>query len=190
MKSWHCGRFRLELGRKTHVMGILNATPDSFSGDGVLADQAIAHALELIEAGADILDIGGESTRPGSEPVSLEEELERVVPLTRALASRVEIPLSIDTTKAEVARQAIAAGASIINDISGATFIVSETPNILYRTPLLHRPLVGHLSFGKPVGEQIHLCLAYDVALVSDVIAESFLADVADGLEVARFLFA
>jgi dihydropteroate synthase len=122
MKIWHCGRFRLQLGRKTYVMGIVNATPDSFSGDGVLADYAVARALQMIEDGADILDIGGESTRPGSQPVSLEEELERVVPLTQALAARIDVPISIDTTKAEVARQAIEAGASIINDISGATF--------------------------------------------------------------------
>lgn len=122
MKIWHCGRFRLELGRKTYVMGILNATPDSFSGDGVMNDQAVERAHQMIADGADILDIGGESTRPGSKPISVEEELERVVPLVRALVERVSIPLSIDTTKAEVARQAVEAGAAIINDISGATF--------------------------------------------------------------------
>jgi dihydropteroate synthase len=126
MMTWNCGQFHLELGRKTYVMGILNATPDSFSGDGVFTDsgveEATERALKMIEDGADILDIGGESTRPGSRPVSLEEELERVVPLVRALAPRVSIPISIDTTKSQVARQAIEAGASIINDISGATF--------------------------------------------------------------------
>lgn len=121
-RIWHCGRFRLELGHKTYIMGIVNTTPDSFSGDGVLLDAAITHALELVQDGADILDIGGESTRPGSEKVSLDEELSRVLPVVEALAARVKVPISVDTTKAEVARRAIECGASIVNDISGATF--------------------------------------------------------------------
>lgn len=103
-------------------MGIVNATPDSFSGDGVALDKAVARALQMADDGADILDIGGESTRPGAAPVALEEELRRVIPLLETLASRVDIPLSIDTTKALVARRAIEAGASIVNDVSGATF--------------------------------------------------------------------
>ena len=122
MKIWHCGKFRLEMGLKTHVMGIVNVTPDSFSGDGKLGNEAIERALQQIEDGADILDIGGESTRPGSEKVGLNEELRRVLPVVEALSSRVNIPLSIDTTKSEVARRAFEVGASIINDISGATF--------------------------------------------------------------------
>ena len=122
MKFWKCGRFELELGRKTYVMGIVNATPDSFSGDGVAAARAIDRALRMIDEGAAILDIGGESTRPGAAPVGLEAELRRVLPVIENLAARTEIPLSIDTTKAEVARRAIEAGATIVNDISGATF--------------------------------------------------------------------
>ena len=122
MKTWKCGRFNLEIGAKTHIMGIVNATPDSFSGDGNVGELALERALKMVEDGADILDIGGESTRPGAIPVSLEEELSRVLPLIETLAARSEIPLSIDTTKAEVARRAVEAGASIVNDISGATF--------------------------------------------------------------------
>ena len=122
MKIWKCGRFNLEIGVKTYVMGIVNATPDSFSGDGNVGEAALRHAWQQIEAGADILDIGGESTRPGASAVSLDEELARVIPLIENLAARVEIPLSVDTTKNEVARCAIGAGASIVNDISGATF--------------------------------------------------------------------
>jgi len=122
MPVWKCGRFELPLGVKTYVMGIVNATPDSFSGDGVLPSQAIARARQMISDGADILDIGGESTRPGAEKISLEEELSRILPIVTLLAREIEIPISIDTTKAEVARQALAGGASIINDISGATF--------------------------------------------------------------------
>ncbi len=122
MKIWKCGRFDLEIGAKTYIMGIVNATPDSFSGDGTLGENALTRALKMIDDGADILDIGGESTRPGAIPVGLDEELARVLPLIGALSARVKIPLSIDTTKSEVARCAIEVGASIVNDISGATF--------------------------------------------------------------------
>ena len=122
VKLWKCGRFDLELGAKTYLMGIVNATPDSFSGDGVAADKAVARALKMVEEGADMLDIGGESTRPGAQPVSLDEELRRVIPVVEQLVARIEIPLSVDTTKAAVARRALDAGASIVNDISGATF--------------------------------------------------------------------
>jgi dihydropteroate synthase len=124
MRFWKCGRFDLLLGRRTYVMGILNVTPDSFSGDGTGADldSALRRARQMIEDGADILDIGGESTRPGAAPVAAEEEVRRVVPLVQQLVARLNVPISVDTTKAVVAREALKAGASIINDISGATF--------------------------------------------------------------------
>ncbi|HXI01660.1 MAG TPA: dihydropteroate synthase, partial [Candidatus Saccharimonadales bacterium] len=110
-------------GGRPLVMGILNVTPDSFSDGGRFSDpqSALARARTMIEEGADILDIGGESSRPGSEPVAMEEESRRVLPVIEALARESAVPLSIDTTKAEVARRAVAAGASIINDISGLT---------------------------------------------------------------------
>ena len=106
------------------LMGILNVTPDSFSDGGQfeLVENAVARALQMEADGADIIDIGGESTRPGAEPVMLEEELRRTIPVIRELATRVRTPISIDTTKAEVARQALEAGAEIVNDISGLTF--------------------------------------------------------------------
>jgi dihydropteroate synthase len=111
-------------GERTLIMGILNVTPDSFSDGGrfssVLA--AVAEGERLVEAGADMLDIGGESTRPGSEPVSPEEELGRVIPVIEKLAARVDVPLSIDTLKASVAKEAIANGAEIINDVSALRF--------------------------------------------------------------------
>jgi dihydropteroate synthase len=117
-----CGRYVLPLGQRTLVMGILNVTPDSFSDGGryVDLDQAVARARAMVEAGADIIDIGGESTRPGAAEVGLEEELERVMPVIRALVEEVPVPLSIDTYKSEVAEQAIRAGAHIINDVWGA----------------------------------------------------------------------
>jgi dihydropteroate synthase len=100
-------------------MGIVNVTPDSFSGDGVMdVDAARAHAQALLAGGADILDIGGESTRPGAPPVPLEEELARVIPVVQALAAETDAPISVDTTKAEVARRALRAGAAMINDVS------------------------------------------------------------------------
>jgi dihydropteroate synthase len=102
-------------------MGILNVTPDSFSGDGLAdsTDRAVRRGLEFVSDGADVLDIGGESTRPGAQPVPEAEELRRVLPVLQALSAEVDVPLSVDTCKAEVARQACAAGATIINDISG-----------------------------------------------------------------------
>lgn len=119
-----CGEYSLELGKRTCIMGILNITPDSFSDGGKFFnfENAIAQGEKLVEDGADILDIGGESTRPFSEPVSAQEEIRRVVPVIKKLAKRVSIPISIDTTKASVARQAIGAGASIINDIGALRF--------------------------------------------------------------------
>ena len=107
-------------GARPLVMGIVNVTPDSFSDGGLHATTpaAVAHGLELVRQGADLLDVGGESTRPGSAPVSLDEELRRVVPVVRELALRCDVPLSVDTSKAEVARQCLEAGAHIVNDVT------------------------------------------------------------------------
>jgi len=114
----------LELGARTLVMGILNVTPDSFADGGLRMDpdRAVADALRMIEDGVDILDVGGESTRPGARAVPADEEWRRIAPLLDRLRGRVEIPISIDTYKAEVAEKAIAAGAAIVNDVSGLTF--------------------------------------------------------------------
>ncbi|WP_024545751.1 dihydropteroate synthase [Picosynechococcus sp. NKBG15041c] len=111
-------------GDRTYVMGILNVTPDSFSDGGQFNSvaSALAQAEKMVAAGIDILDIGGQSTRPGSAQISLEEELERTIPVIQAIRGRFQTVISIDTTRAAVAQQAIAAGADIINDISGATF--------------------------------------------------------------------
>ena len=111
------GRVEFRWGERTYVMGILNMSPDSFSGDGIAGlDAAVAQAYNLVARGADILDIGGESTRPGFAPVSIEEEIRRVVPVIERLAPEIPVPLSIDTSKFEVARRAIEAGATAIND--------------------------------------------------------------------------
>ncbi|WP_138496127.1 dihydropteroate synthase [Paenibacillus pinistramenti] len=121
-RKYNCGTASFELGPRTLIMGILNATPDSFSDGGLYNDteKAVAHALSMIEAGAEIIDVGGESTRPGHDPVSQEEELNRVLPVIQAVHKAApHIPISVDTYKAEVARQSLLAGAHIINDIWG-----------------------------------------------------------------------
>ena len=106
---------------RPQVMGIVNVTPDSFSDGGAhdTTDAAVAHALRLVEEGADLLDIGGESTRPGAAEVEVEEELRRVVPVIERLAAQVAVPISIDTSKPEVMRAAVQAGAGMINDVYG-----------------------------------------------------------------------
>jgi len=118
--EWQLPDRTLALGRRPLVMGILNVTPDSFSDGGRFSgvEDAVAHGLELIEQGADILDIGGESTRPGALPVPEDEELRRVLPVIEKLAKQTAVPLSVDTYKAGVARASLAAGAKIINDIT------------------------------------------------------------------------
>ncbi len=117
-----CGKYSLQLGKKTHVVGILNLTPDSFSDGGVYfkdIGKALARIEEMAQDGAHIVDIGGESTRPGSRGISADEELDRVIPVIKEASKRIDIPISIDTSKSEVAEAAIISGASLINDVTG-----------------------------------------------------------------------
>jgi dihydropteroate synthase len=122
--EWKIARRTILVGERTLVMGVLNVTPDSFSDGGkfTATDHAVARAEEMISEGADIIDIGGESTRPGAELVSAEEEIRRVVPVIERLAKSSDYPISIDTAKAVVARAALRSGAEIVNDISGLRF--------------------------------------------------------------------
>jgi dihydropteroate synthase len=121
---WHAGSRVLTCSDRTQVMGVLNVTPDSFSDGGRFFDPDVAAAagVRMVEDGADLLDIGGESTRPGSGPVPIPEEIDRVVPVVKRLSAETEVPISVDTRKREVAEAAIDAGASIINDVSAGTF--------------------------------------------------------------------
>jgi dihydropteroate synthase len=123
-----CGDREFHWGKRTFIMGVLNLTPDSFSGDGLGSDTAAALALarRLVDEGADIIDVGGESTRPESSPVSEDEELSRVIPVIEKLAGEIAVPISIDTYKPEVARRALEAGARMINDIWG----LRQSPNL------------------------------------------------------------
>jgi dihydropteroate synthase len=142
--SLQIGSFTFEWGSRTYVMGILNVTPDSFSGDGIIAkgdvvNAAVEQARDFLASGADILDVGGESTRPGSAPVTADEEMERVIPIIRVLNKNFpQAIISIDTYKAQVAEEAINAGAQIINDVwglradDGLAFVAAK-----YKTPVI-----------------------------------------------------
>ena len=143
IRQWKLARRSLPYGARTLVMGVLNVTPDSFSDGGQFFsfDQAIAQAEQMISEGADIIDIGGESTRPGSEFVSVEEELRRVIPVIERLAAKTSVPISIDTTKALVAHAALQAGAEICNDISALRFdplLADEVANANAGLALMH----------------------------------------------------
>ena len=127
-----CGQYVLELGGTTKVMGILNVTRDSFSQDGIYKDpeRAVEQGLRMAEEGAEIIDVGGESTRPGACSISVKEEKTRVLPVLSKLVKKINIPISIDTTKSEVAYAALAEGASIVNDVSGLRFDSQMAPVI------------------------------------------------------------
>lgn len=152
------GEFRLDLSSRTCVMGILNATPDSFSDGGKFFnfDDAVAQGLMLVAQGADILDIGGESSRPFSKPVPADEEIKRVVPVIKALSKQVDVPISIDTMKSEVAREAIKAGASIINDITA----MEHDPEMLFLAAEREVPVILMHMKGTP--ETMQIAPSYD----------------------------
>ena len=121
-KTLECGPYTLEIYNRTHIMGILNVTPDSFSDGGKFHqwEEAVKHAEQMVRDGADIIDVGGESTRPGHAPISAKEEIERLGPVIKEISKNIHVPISIDTYKAETAQYAIDQGAHIINDIWGA----------------------------------------------------------------------
>lgn len=127
VSTWHSSLLffmsvEFKWGARTYIMGVINTTPDSFSGDGIMdLDAAVAQGLRFADEGADILDVGGESTRPGSVSISAVQELERVIPVIEHLSARVKIPISIDTSRAEVALRAIHAGATMVNDVWALT---------------------------------------------------------------------
>jgi dihydropteroate synthase len=138
--------FYFDFSKKTYIMGILNVTRDSFSDGGLYFDksEAIKRAFQMVEDGADIIDIGGESTRPGSEPITIEEELRRTIPVIEVLSKEVDVPISIDTYKSAVAKKALDAGASMVNDISGLRFD-PEMPKVVsaYKVPVVIMHIKG-----------------------------------------------
>jgi dihydropteroate synthase len=169
MGTLQCYNQTLQLGAKTLIMGILNVTPDSFSdgGDFISVDKAVERAKQMAAEGADILDIGGESTRPGAEKVNLAEELRRVIPVVKAIRAAVQLPISVDTYKAEVARQALEAGAHIINDVwslrgdAGMAEVIVQ-----YRCPIIlmhNRKLTNYDDFITNVVEDIKVNIQFAV---------------------------
>lgn len=161
-----CGPYRLPVGERTLVMGILNMTPDSFSGDSLRDDvgAALAQAWRMHAEGADLLDVGGMSTRPGAAPISPEEELQRVVPVIARLAAEVPLPISVDTYRASVAEAALAAGAHIVNDITG----FREDPAILAVAARHGAAVIAMHIQGRPATMQQHPTYT---DLLSEVIA-------------------
>lgn len=168
--------FNFDFSKRTYIMGILNITPDSFSDGGLYfnKESAVEHAIRMEEEGADIIDIGGESTRPGAEPISTEEEIRRVVPVIEALEKKIKVPISIDTYKAGVAEKALSAGADIVNDISGLRFD-PDMPGVVvrYQVPVV----IMHIK-GTPRDMQVNPTYKALIPEIMDYFRE--------GIEIAK----
>lgn len=175
-----------DLSSRTLIMGILNVTPDSFTDGGLYVEpeKAVGHALEMAEMGADIIDIGGESTRPGSLPVDVQLEIRRTVPVIEALRHRSSIPISIDTYRSEVARAALDAGADIINDISGLRFD-DEMPGLAAR---YNAPVVLMHIKGTPKDMQKNPVYGALIPEILDYMRESIRIALEAGVERDRIM--
>jgi dihydropteroate synthase len=182
--SW--ANFSLDFSKKTYIMGILNVTPDSFSDGGLYFDTsaAIKRAIQMAEEGADIIDIGGESTRPGSEPVTLEEELGRTIPVIEKLAKEIKIPISIDTYKSEVAKKALDAGASMVNDISGLRFDIAM-PKLVseYKVPVV----IMHVK-GRPKDMQLNPVYEALIPEIMDYLREGIRIAMSEGISEDKII--
>ena len=171
----------LDFSKRSYVMGILNVTPDSFS-DGARffdLDAAIKHGMEMAEQGADIIDVGGESTRPGADTVSADEEIQRTEPVIRELSKRIDIPLSIDTTKADVARRALDAGAEIVNDISA----LRADPEMVDVAVSYQAPVVLMHMLGSPKTMQQDICYDSIIEDITDFLKERIDFAINNGVE-------
>jgi dihydropteroate synthase len=176
------GKYTFDFGKRTYIMGILNVTPDSFSdgGDFVDIEAAILHAKQMVEDGADIIDIGGESTRPGFAEVNAEQELDRVIPVIERLVKEVDVPISIDTYKAEVADRAIQAGAVIINDIWG----MQKDPKMVeivakHQVPIILMHNQQGTDYSNDIMEEICMFLRHsiDLGLQAGIKLENMILD-------------
>ena len=184
LMQWTAREYVLPIQERVLIMGVLNVTPDSFSDGGHYqgVDAAVARAEAIEAEGADLLDIGGESSRPGARPVSLEEELARVLPVVSALAGRVRIPISVDTTKAEVARQVLDAGAAVINDISA----LRGDPAMADVVARSRAGLILMHMQGTPATMQDHLAYVALVEEIGDFLHARVEAAVAAGIDRDR----
>lgn len=180
----NCAGRALDLSR-TAIMGILNVTPDSFSDGGFFLsrERALAHARQMVEDGADIIDIGGESTRPGAQPVSVQEELDRVVPVIEAVRAALAVPISIDSSKPEVMRAAVAAGAGFINDVRALREAGALTAAAELGVPVC----LMHMQ-GEPRGMQADPCYTDVVAEVRTFLTARLAACRAAGIDPARLV--
>jgi dihydropteroate synthase len=187
-KAYHLSwsNYFLELGRQTCVMGVVNVTPDSFSDGGRFFDSAaaVAQGEKLAAEGAAIIDIGGESTRPFSDPVPAEEEIRRVVPVIEKLVQRISIPISIDTTKAAVARQALKAGASIINDVSALRF----DPALAAVAAEFEVPVILMHMLGEPKSMQVEPRYADLVSEIREFLADAVQRAQDQGISAAKII--
>jgi dihydropteroate synthase len=184
MTSLNCGGRVLDLSR-TAIMGILNVTPDSFSDGGVFLarDAAVAHARAMVEEGADLIDVGGESTRPGAQAVSVQEELDRVIPVIEAIARAVPVPISVDTSKPEVMRAAVAAGAGLVNDVRA----LRETGAVETAAALQVPVCLMHMQ-GEPRSMQHHPVYTDAAVEVRDFLQERIEVCVAAGIPRQRMV--
>jgi len=173
-------------GDRTYLMGVLNVTPDSFSDGGKFntLETALAHAQYLVDAGADIIDIGGQSTRPGAEELSLEEELNRVLPILQALRPHTQVPISVDTTRASVARAAVEAGADMVNDISGGIF----DPDMLSVVAQLQVPIVLMHMRGTPQTMQQMTEYSQLIGEIYEFLESRIAAAIAAGVDKANII--
>jgi len=171
---------------RPYIMGILNVTPDSFADGGrfLSMEQAVEHGVEMADQGADFIDVGGESSRPGAQPVSLDEEASRVLPVIQRLAPKVNIPISIDTTKAEVARRALLAGAKIINDISA----LRADPEMINMALKFHAPVILMHMRGDPRTMQDQPHYKNVVREIHDFLEERIIFAQARGLEADHII--
>ncbi len=182
----HFKNKNFDLSSRTHIIGILNVTPDSFSDGGKFFkfDDAVKQGIKMAEEGADILDIGGESTRPGSNPVSLEEELSRVIPVIESLSKRIDIPISIDTYKAKVAQTALKAGAQMINDISALRF----DPEMKKITAEYNVPIVLMHIQGTPRNMQENPWYEDVISEITDYLKESIKIATGAGIDPDKII--
>ena len=173
-------------GQRTYLMGVLNVTPDSFSDGGVFNNSvaALTQAQAMVAAGADIIDVGGQSTRPGAEQITLAEELDRVLPIVQVLRQELTVPISVDTTRASVARASIEAGADIINDISGGTFDLEMLPTVAS----LDVPIVLMHIQGTPQTMQQMTNYQDLMADISSFLATQILAATAVGIDQRKII--
>jgi dihydropteroate synthase len=183
---WKVGKRTLRFAQRPHIMGILNVTPDSFSDGSLFLDpeRAVERALEMEEEGADSIDIGGESTRPFAPPVDELEELRRVIPVIERLAGRLRVPISIDTYKSSVARAAIAAGAEIVNDVSGCTF----DPRMLEVVSSSSAGLILMHTRGTPVEMQRNTAYSAIVPEIVSFLRERLSAAESSGISLQRIV--